>query len=108
MFPPSGCFQALTDLPSISTICGCFFFNYSLPTGLLGALQTDENYYGHGYGSLVVKYLSKVIAEMDHGVYAGIFEQNTASRSLFSKLGFTSIGEVHWTTTKITWSPADE
>lgn len=45
---------------------------------------------------------------MGHDIYAGIFERNTPSRTLFGKLGFKSIGEVHWITTTITWSPADE
>lgn len=81
---------------------------FSLPTGLLGALQTDEHYYGHGYGSLVAKYVSKKIAEMGHDINAGIFEQNTPSRTLLGKLGFRSIGEVYWITTKIAWTPADD
>lgn len=45
---------------------------------------------------------------MGHDVYAGIFEANIPSRSLFYKLGFRPIGEVHWITTKITWSSIDE
>lgn len=81
---------------------------FSLPTGLLGALQTDEKYYGKGYGALVSRFVSKKIAEMGHDIYAGIFEMNTSSRSLFEKHDFKSIGEVHWITTNITWSPADD
>lgn len=83
-------------------------FHYRLPTGLLGALQTDEKYYGKGYGALVARYVSKKISEMGHDIYAGIFEKNTPSRSLFDKHGFNSIGEVHWITTKIAWTPDDE
>lgn len=79
-----------------------------LPTGLLGALQTDEKYFGHGYGTLVTKVISKKIAELGHDIYAGILEKNYPSRNLFSKLGFKSIGEVHWITTKINWTEADE
>lgn len=75
---------------------------------MLGALQTDEHHYGHGYGSLVSKYVSKKIAEMGQDTYAGVFEKNIPSRALFEKLGFKSIGEIHWITTKITWSPADD
>lgn len=72
------------------------------------ALQTDPNYLGHGYGTIVVKHLSKKIAEMGHDINAGIFEKNYPSRNLFEKLGFKSIGEVHWITTKHNWSEADE
>lgn len=67
-----------------------------LPTGLLGALQTDENYYGQGYGALVLKYNSRTIAQMGDDVYGGVFEENTPSRSLFSKLGFKQISKVYW------------
>lgn len=81
---------------------------FRLQTGLLGALQTDKDYFGHGYGSLVAKYVSKKIAEMGHDIYAGIIEKNYPSRKLFDKLGFKSIGQVHWITTKITWTPDDE
>lgn len=75
---------------------------------MVGALQTDEKYYGKGYGALIARYVSKKIAEMGHDVMAGIYHENTASRPLFEKHGFTPIGEVHWISTKIIWSPADE
>lgn len=61
-----------------------------------GALQTDPNYYGQGYGALVLKHVSRKIAELGHDVYAGVFEANTPSRSLFSKLGFKERGIIHW------------
>lgn len=70
--------------------------NFRLPTGLLGALQTDKDFYGQGYGELVLKCNSKTIAEMGYDVYAGIFEENTPSRSLFSKLGFKQDSKVYW------------
>lgn len=85
----------------------CCFFS-RLPTGLLGALQTDEKYLGHGYGTLVAKVVSKKIAELGHDIYAGILEKNHPSRHLFVKLGFKSVGEVHWISTKINWTGADE
>lgn len=67
-----------------------------LPTGLHGALQTDENYYGQGYGALVLKYNSRAIAELGHDVYAGVFEENIPSRALFSKLGFEEHSIIYW------------
>lgn len=70
--------------------------NFRLPTGLLGALQTDEQYFGKGYGSLVIKGISKKIAQRGHDIYAGVIEENAPSRGLFGKLGFVSVGEVRW------------
>lgn len=70
--------------------------NFRLPTGVLGALQTDEKFYGQGYGRLVLKHISKTIAKMGNDIYAGILEENTPSRSLFEKIGFKSISNVHW------------
>ncbi|XP_031631312.1 uncharacterized protein LOC116345775 isoform X2 [Contarinia nasturtii] len=69
-----------------------WLFSYS--TGFLGPLQVDENYYGKGYAGLVTKYVAKKIAENGHDAYASIVEKNAPSRSLFTKLGFKSIGEV--------------
>lgn len=82
--------------------------DFRLPTGLHGALQTDEHHYGKGYGGLVMRNVSKQIAQSGHDIYAGIFVKNLPSRKLFEKHGFKSIGEVHWITTKITWTPDDE
>lgn len=72
-----------------------------LHTGLLLALQTDEEHYGHGYGSLVTKALSKQVAEMGYDIHAGVFEGNTASRALFEKHGFKVIGRFNWLCTEI-------
>lgn len=86
----------------------CIHLNCRYSTGLLCALQTDRNYYRSGYGLLVVKAISKKIAEMGHDPYAGINEPNTASRSLFKQLGYTSVGKVYWPTTNQNWSSDDE
>lgn len=67
------------------------------------ALQTDMDYLGHGYASLVVKAISKQVAELGHDITVGVFDVNTPSRALFEKLGFNVIGNVHWICTKITW-----
>lgn len=83
-------------------------FDSSYPNGLLGALQTDDKYYGFGYASLVTRYLSKIIAELGYDVYADIYEQNKPSRSLFEKLGFKAVGKVQWIRTKITTPSTDE
>lgn len=76
--------------------------------GLLGGLQTDEHYYGHGYGSLVTRALASKIAEMGDDLYAAIYLDNIPSHSLFKKLGFKQVGKVYFITTKINWSSSDE
>lgn len=71
-------------------------------------LQTDEKHFGNGYGALVLRFVSKMIAESGHDIYAEIFDENKPSRSLFEKYGFQTTNEWHWIRTKITWSPEDE
>lgn len=83
-------------------------FDFSLPIGLLGGLKTDEQYYGHGYGSLVTRALSRKIAELGDDVYSAIYLDNIPSHSLFKKLGFKPVGKVYFIQTKISWSKADE
>lgn len=82
-------------------------FILSLPTGIIGALETDANHHGHGYDSLVARALSKKIAEMGYNIYMPLHEDNTSYASLFSSLGFEPVGEVHWIVTKLNWSEAD-
>lgn len=60
----------------------------------MGILQTDKKYAGHGYGTLVTKYMSKKVAEMGFDVYVEIVENNMPSKSLFEKLGFKPIEKV--------------
>lgn len=81
---------------------------FRLQTGLVWALQTDEKYFGHGYGSLVTKVVSKKIAEIGHDVYSDILEMNYASRGLFEKLGFKCVGKLYLIKTKVNWTEADE
>ena len=78
-----------------------FEFDFSYSTGLVGILQTDERFFGKGYASLVTRALLKNIAETGDDVYVGIFEHNTASRTLFEKLGFKPIGEIHYILNKV-------
>lgn len=84
------------------------WFCFSFPTGLIAALQTDEKYYGKGYGGLVLRYLSKMIAVMGYDVYAGVLRENAASLSLFRRCGFKIVDLGYLIKTKITWTPADE
>ncbi|XP_031627732.1 uncharacterized protein LOC116343668 [Contarinia nasturtii] len=81
---------------------------FRLPIGLLGGLKTDKNHLGRGYGSLVTRALSKMIAELGDDIYSAVFLDNTPSHSLFKKLGFKPIGEVYFVATKINWTLAHE
>lgn len=78
-------------------------FLFSFPDGLLGILQTDENYYGNGYGSLVCQAISREIGEMGHDMYSAVNEANTPSRALFIKLGAKSIDSVYCIATENAW-----
>ncbi|XP_055307319.1 uncharacterized protein LOC129571539 isoform X2 [Sitodiplosis mosellana] len=83
-------------------------WNLRLPTGLLGVLQTDQEFYGRGYATLVKKAIARKVAESGDDIYYDIFANNTAARNLANKLGFKIIGEVYWIATKITWTTDDE
>lgn len=71
---------------------------------MLGVLQTDENYKGQGYGTLVVKAFSKKVAEIDQDTYIEVNEKNEASRALFEKLGATSIDNIYCIVTENAWN----
>lgn len=76
--------------------------------GLLAALQVDHKYKRRGFGTLVVKAISRRIAALGDDVAAEIYAKNKASCSLFLKLGFQVIDQCHWintapTTGKFTW-----
>lgn len=74
------------------------------PNGLLMALQTDEDHYGHGYGALVKKALSKKIAETGWDVYTTTLETNMAARRLYEKHSYEEIkSKKYWLSTKINW-----
>lgn len=77
-------------------------------TGLLLALQTDKGHYGHGYGSLVTKALSKIIAEMGYDIIGGVFDVNIASRTLFERLGFKTTENIRWVRTDFDWANVDK
>lgn len=83
-------------------------WTFMFSTGFICALQTDKDHYGRGYGSLVTKAISKQISQMGHNVFSGIFEQNTASKCLFEKLGYKLIGKVHWVCTKLNWTDDEQ
>lgn len=72
-------------------------------SGPILALQTDENHYGRGYASLVVKAIAKQVAELGYDVDAGVYDHNIPSKKLFEKLGFEPVTAINLITTKHTW-----
>ncbi|XP_031628311.1 uncharacterized protein LOC116344072 [Contarinia nasturtii] len=81
---------------------------FRIQTGFLGIFQTDENYCRRGYGGLVLRCISKKIAELGHDVYASINEENTVSRSLFEKYGFKTNEKANWIPTKMNKTSSNE
>lgn len=73
------------------------------------ALQTDKDHYGHGYGSLVTKALSKKIGETGCDVYTATLETNMACQPLYDKIGFEKLNpKKYWICTKVNWCDTDE
>ncbi|XP_060666228.1 uncharacterized protein LOC132798387 isoform X2 [Drosophila nasuta] len=68
-----------------------------LPLGSLGLLQVMSSQRRLGFGSLMVRVLSKKIAEQNLDVFAPVVTENTPSRRMFEKLGFEKIDEIYWT-----------
>lgn len=59
-------------------------------------MQTINKHYGRGLGTLVTKVALLQIAHLGQDGFAGIIEDNIASRSLFERLGFSVIDRLHW------------
>lgn len=65
--------------------------------GSLAILQVDKKHLKKGFGSLVVKKISKKIAiECDSDLIALILHENLKSKNLFKKLGFEELGGHTW------------
>ncbi|XP_018560923.1 uncharacterized protein LOC108903289 [Anoplophora glabripennis] len=60
--------------------------------GQLTMVQTVDCHKKKGYGSLMVKYLSKIIANKGYSPFGTILEENRASIYMFQKLGFNNLG----------------
>ncbi|KAH8262825.1 hypothetical protein KR044_000767 [Drosophila immigrans] len=68
-----------------------------LPLGSLGMLHVVPSQRRLGLGSLMVRCLSKKIAEHNDEVLASVVPENLPSRDMFEKLGFRQIDNVYWT-----------
>ncbi|KAH8329274.1 hypothetical protein KR074_006738, partial [Drosophila pseudoananassae] len=71
-----------------------------LQGGFLGALQVKEAYKRRGFGSLVTREISHLLASQGHDVMALVGPTNKASSGMFTKLGFTVIDRCVWLRTE--------
>ncbi|XP_017086430.2 uncharacterized protein LOC108118323 [Drosophila eugracilis] len=67
-----------------------------LPIGSLGLLQVLESHKRLGLGSLLVKSMAKKISALGDQVTAPVVNKNTASKSMFEKIGFHKIDSSYW------------
>lgn len=56
--------------------------------GALISMQTKPDYRRKGYGSILAKYLTKVVMDRGYLPFVVIRPENDASKNLYSKLGF--------------------
>ncbi len=63
---------------------------YHPPNGM-SRLHTLNEYRRQGYAALVIRYMSKRMAQAGHVPYVNIEKSNMNSRKLFEKLGFRFI-----------------
>ncbi|EDV31556.1 uncharacterized protein Dana_GF14492 [Drosophila ananassae] len=76
-----------------------------LQGGYLGALQVKESHKRRGFGSLVTREISHILASHGHDVMALVGPNNKASCGMFTKLGFTVIDQCVWLRTEPTNGP---
>ncbi|XP_055375840.1 uncharacterized protein LOC129608382 [Condylostylus longicornis] len=67
--------------------------------GSLGILHIKEGYKRQGFGSLLVRKMSKSLADMNEDTTAPVVIKNTPSRNMFKKLGFEEVGKNYWVDT---------
>uniref|UniRef100_A0A0A1WEI1 Glycine N-acyltransferase-like protein 1 n=1 Tax=Zeugodacus cucurbitae TaxID=28588 RepID=A0A0A1WEI1_ZEUCU len=67
-----------------------------LPHGALGMLQVLEGYRRRGIGSLLVRYMAKLLASYDLEVMAPVVHDNLIFRGMFKKLGFKVVDKTYW------------
>lgn len=65
---------------------------------MIGLLQTEEDQYGKGFATIIVKEIAKQIASKNNDVTACVVLANNPSRALFEKLGFEAIDVCSWLT----------
>ena len=73
-------------------VAWCYRYNM----GALNALQVDARYYRRGFGTLILKAISKQLAETDQDSFGFVVIDNEPSQATFNKLGFRIIDSNHW------------
>lgn len=69
--------------------------------GSLGLLQVEEKYFRRGYGALVAKEISRLIAKNGYDITSNIVVGNDKSVNLFEKIGYKKFDDTpHWITLK--------
>ena len=70
---------------------------FQYQSGSLTGLQVlDDGKKRRGLGSIMVKTMSKKLAEKQYDTFGCIVDGNDASLKLFKKLGFECIDQVYW------------
>lgn len=78
--------------------------NFSYADGVMGILQTDEQYLRRGYGSLVLKAAARKVAQMGHDIYSAVNEANIPSQKVVDRVGYNRIGYVYCIVTENAWN----
>jgi N-acetylglutamate synthase-like GNAT family acetyltransferase len=86
---------AVVDQES-NEILSCAIYNDHIGIGLLNTIEKARR---KGYGEILVKYFSQKIAERGLIPTTFINNSNTASITLFTKLGFKKIQGINWIST---------
>lgn len=73
-----------------------FLIPNRLQAGVLGAVQVDENYLKRGLGTVVLKAITKQLAENGHDSSAAVSVDNVPSQALFKKAGFRKVDTAFW------------
>lgn len=94
---PGVCGKSCLKQTKIEASCSAMqHFNFSLQGGFLGALQVKDSYKRMGLGSVAACAASRCIAEQGDDVVALVNPENTPSRGMFNKLGFTVTERCYW------------
>ncbi|XP_019875728.2 uncharacterized protein LOC109603679 [Aethina tumida] len=99
----------MTDMIKLNDCYGVFLkekgdlvaWAFTHHIGILGIIHTEDNHRKKGHGSLITKFLSKEIAKLGLKPIGYVVEGNTASESMFEKMGFKDDGQYSYI--KIIW-----
>lgn len=67
-----------------------------LQAGLLGAMQVDDGFRRKGYGTLILKAITRKIGELGEDVCACVLTDNLPSIRTFENVGFQVVDSTFW------------